>query len=322
MTNPNEQTPDTPGRLPGSDIIGSLLGTAGMLYDSYQNRKNSKWNTQQTISAQKAEAELAYQRSLDMWHMQNAYNSPQAQMQRFQQAGLNPHLIYGQGTPGQAMAPPQYQPANLQYRYEAPAYGAAVGSILPTLMSVGTWMQNMRLSEAELSQKQTATTKAQQMIDYLAVANPALIKQLENRLSIFPYQRDAQRFGSQIAYQKMIDLDADYRYKYGDDLWREAQHDAKAPSQAAIEGMKRLQFLQQISKSSIYGSEAKLKQAQASWSDFDVTNPQAIMQLVMQGIFGLAGQTLRLSNRPRVTSELEHRMSTGRVNIRRRIYQK
>lgn len=31
---------------------------------------------------------------------QNAYNSPRSQMLRFQSAGLNPHLIYGQGNPG------------------------------------------------------------------------------------------------------------------------------------------------------------------------------------------------------------------------------
>lgn len=31
---------------------------------------------------------------------QNEYNSPRSQMQRFQAAGLNPRLIYGQGTPG------------------------------------------------------------------------------------------------------------------------------------------------------------------------------------------------------------------------------
>lgn len=31
---------------------------------------------------------------------QNSYNSPAAQMARYRQAGLNPHLIYGQGNPG------------------------------------------------------------------------------------------------------------------------------------------------------------------------------------------------------------------------------
>lgn len=31
---------------------------------------------------------------------QNAYNTPKSQMMRFQSAGLNPHLVYGQGNPG------------------------------------------------------------------------------------------------------------------------------------------------------------------------------------------------------------------------------
>lgn len=34
--------------------------------------------------------------SLADWDMMNAYNSPEAQMQRFKAAGLNPNLIYGQ----------------------------------------------------------------------------------------------------------------------------------------------------------------------------------------------------------------------------------
>jgi len=38
---------------------------------------------------------------------QNEYNSPKSQMSRFQEAGLNPHLIYGQGNPGNQSAPQQ-----------------------------------------------------------------------------------------------------------------------------------------------------------------------------------------------------------------------
>lgn len=36
------------------------------------------------------------------------YNSPAAQMKRFADAGLNPHLIYGQGSPGNQSQPLQY----------------------------------------------------------------------------------------------------------------------------------------------------------------------------------------------------------------------
>ena len=40
------------------------------------------------------DAATAYQRSIDMWNMNNAYNDPSAQMERLKQAGLNPNLVY------------------------------------------------------------------------------------------------------------------------------------------------------------------------------------------------------------------------------------
>lgn len=52
-------------------------------------------------------AEQQNQYNIDMWNMQNEYNSPQAQMQRFQEAGLNPNLIYGQGSNGNAIHAPE-----------------------------------------------------------------------------------------------------------------------------------------------------------------------------------------------------------------------
>lgn len=44
--------------------------------------------------------EQAY--NLELWNLQNEYNSPAAQMKRFQDAGLNPNLIYGQQNTAQA----------------------------------------------------------------------------------------------------------------------------------------------------------------------------------------------------------------------------
>lgn len=40
--------------------------------------------------------------ALAMWHMQNTYNHPAMQMKRLQEAGLNPHLVYGQSAQGAA----------------------------------------------------------------------------------------------------------------------------------------------------------------------------------------------------------------------------
>lgn len=58
----------------------------------------------------KAEAERAYKRSLDQRDYMNRYNSPQEQMQRLKEAGLNPNLAYGTGTTGTQPNAPQYQP--------------------------------------------------------------------------------------------------------------------------------------------------------------------------------------------------------------------
>ena len=43
--------------------------------------------------------------ALDMWNRNNEYNTPLAQMQRLKEAGLNPNLMYGQGTTGNSSSP-------------------------------------------------------------------------------------------------------------------------------------------------------------------------------------------------------------------------
>lgn len=73
----------------GANLVGS--GINAMSQGSI-NRKTRKWN----------EAMYALQRgdALSDWNMMNEYNSPAAQMARFQEAGLNPNLIYGHTNEG------------------------------------------------------------------------------------------------------------------------------------------------------------------------------------------------------------------------------
>ncbi|WP_139366091.1 hypothetical protein [Elizabethkingia meningoseptica] len=52
-----------------------------------------------------------------MWNRNNEYNTPLAQMQRLKDAGLNPNLMYGQGTTGNSSAPAKADGANpTQYK--------------------------------------------------------------------------------------------------------------------------------------------------------------------------------------------------------------
>lgn len=68
----------------GAGIIGSLIN----------------------YGAQKHLQERQNQYNLDMWNLQNEYNSPQAQMKRYEEAGLNPALMAGQITPGLSSSAP------------------------------------------------------------------------------------------------------------------------------------------------------------------------------------------------------------------------
>ena len=52
------------------------------------------------------------QDALADWNRQNQYNSPEAQMARFKEAGLNPHLIYGQMTTAQPIKTPEAKAPN------------------------------------------------------------------------------------------------------------------------------------------------------------------------------------------------------------------
>ncbi len=70
---------------------GAVLSTAGSLFGNMINNRG----------ARRAEAR-ANEQNIKFWNMQNAYNHPAQQMQRFKDAGLNPNLIYGKGTPGNA----------------------------------------------------------------------------------------------------------------------------------------------------------------------------------------------------------------------------
>lgn len=79
-----------------SNPIGSTVsGAFGLLGNYLQYKYNTRLAEQQN------------QYNLEMWKLNNEYNSPQAQMKRFEEAGLNPNLIYGQGTPGNSPSAPQ-----------------------------------------------------------------------------------------------------------------------------------------------------------------------------------------------------------------------
>ena len=105
-------------------IVGSAIGASSQRRANIQNMELAKYQN----NWQTAENDKAYARNLEMWNMQNAYNSPTAQMSRLRQAGLNPNLVYGNGVTGNSSgSAPQYEPAKIQRATMEPYRGWNLG---------------------------------------------------------------------------------------------------------------------------------------------------------------------------------------------------
>lgn len=92
-----------------ASLIGAGVSAIGSLFSGQQSYKNNKKLLAQQNAYNVAMADKAYERDLDMWNRQNAYNSPSEQIERLKAAGLNPNLMYGNGADsGNAAAPPSY----------------------------------------------------------------------------------------------------------------------------------------------------------------------------------------------------------------------
>lgn len=82
--------------------IGAIASGVGSLFGIGRGGRQHRRN----IRAMK----MQHQMDKQMFDYQNAYNTPAMQMQRLKDAGLNPNLMYSQGTTGNASSPPYTKP--------------------------------------------------------------------------------------------------------------------------------------------------------------------------------------------------------------------
>lgn len=86
--------------------------------------------TSMNNNAQKELAKYNWDQQKEMWNMNNAYNTPTAQMKRFADAGLNPNLIYGTGASAgnSSYTPSGPQMPNLR-PFKSPNFGASLAQV-------------------------------------------------------------------------------------------------------------------------------------------------------------------------------------------------
>lgn len=124
-----------------------IAQVGGSIFSGISNAVGQRRQFKRQLQLQQNEFDFNRQ----MWNEQNEYNTPSAQMARLQEAGLNPRLIYGNGSAstGQASSPPQYSAPT------APNYASAFNEAsfvaldaISNLLSRNEALKSQRLDNA------------------------------------------------------------------------------------------------------------------------------------------------------------------------------
>uniref|UniRef100_A0AAU8AUA8 DNA pilot protein n=1 Tax=Dulem virus 99 TaxID=3145810 RepID=A0AAU8AUA8_9VIRU len=140
-------------------VIGpAVSGLIGGIFNSASQNSANQANLQAVRETNQANRELAqynWEQQVKMWHDNNAYNSPSAQMNRFREAGLNPHLIYGQGSNGNSTSTPTPQLPTMEAgRVESLRYGDAfqgIGDAVATYLNLKKIKNETDLAESQVA---------------------------------------------------------------------------------------------------------------------------------------------------------------------------
>lgn len=128
----------------------SAINTAGNIFSAAKNRKAQIQENEKQRNWSREMYDLQNKRDIEFWNMQNAYNDPLAQMQRLDSAGLNPHLVYGNGadtTAGPIATHSAPQPNTKAP--QLPPLGDAIASGLFSFLDVQQKKANVARTDAE-----------------------------------------------------------------------------------------------------------------------------------------------------------------------------
>lgn len=122
---------DTYGIAAAINLLGGLISSNQQeMMAEHQNQ----WNKEQAAQAN------AW--NIEQWNRMNEYNSPEAMMKRFRDAGLNPNLIYGGAAGGGAAGPVP--------RAETPGPAVPVPTTLSNLPAILSSVQDLQLKHAQV----------------------------------------------------------------------------------------------------------------------------------------------------------------------------
>lgn len=262
----------------GTALAVQGIASAGQAISRGGPRRQYKWNKRAANDANQMNRDNAIwtlEQNKRLQQEQRVYDSPAAQMARYKEAGLNPHLIYGSGSSAGGAFPIDQQ-SIAPARLDAPS--ASYPDIAGTFLSAGQTIAQTQLA----SQKAVESEHKTALIDIqrdIAKSNP-MLNEYVYKATIFQLEAAAtqkaqeHRYLSDFGEEKLskaeqkiqLDIDkmmADIGLK-GDD--------------AQLKTMDK-KIKNEILQSKIY--ENALKELQVKWmKDAEIT-PQHIFQGLM-----------------------------------------
>lgn len=113
-----------------SNVIGGWLG---------HNDVRSTNDTNLKIARE------SFDNNVKMWQLENEYNTPENQMARYKEAGLNPNLMFGSVSPGNASNAPQLA---------SPRMDSSAGVIQAAATNVGNTLMQTAMQRAQIDNMQ------------------------------------------------------------------------------------------------------------------------------------------------------------------------
>ena len=191
----------------GGALMNAGLGVVGNFLGNKQAEKNQRM--QNEFNAAEAQKTRDWQEM--MWNKNNEYNTPLAQVNRLQEAGLNPNLVYGNGTMQNVspMASSGAQASSTPFNDSIAARHARNFDAMMRGLQTAITMQELKNKKAEGENIESQTNKnnadaaeSQQRKDNLAT---------ENKFNLETF--DARKIGielqNQLSEQQRLKLYAD-----------------------------------------------------------------------------------------------------------------
>lgn len=181
----------------GGSLLGSITGGLFAKKGSDVAAKASLQATRETNAANLKLAQYQNDWNIAQWNRQNAYNTPLAQRQRYEEAGINPYFALGNINSGSAQSLMSADMANQQSGAEAYNMQAQGAQHLGSSISTGVSNATAQFFNAQYQQEQTKALQIQNIENLLSMTK---------RVQGLEYDNQAKKMSNELYNANMQSL--------------------------------------------------------------------------------------------------------------------